>query len=71
MKLKSYANKNGIKIIGDVPFYVGLDSLDVWQNQKYFEITEEGKPILIAGVPPDAFSDKGQGGEILSINGVK
>ena len=60
MKLKSYANKNGIKIIGDVPFYVGLDSLDVWQNQKYFEITEEGKPILIAGVPPDAFSDKGQ-----------
>ena len=60
MKLKSYANKNGIKIIGDVPFYVGLDRLDVWQNQKYFEITEEGKPILIAGVPPDAFSDKGQ-----------
>lgn len=60
MKLKSYANKNGIKIIGDVPFYVGLDSLDVWQNQKYFEITEEGKPLLIAGVPPDAFSDKGQ-----------
>ena len=60
MKLKSYANKNGIKIIGDVPFYVGLDSLDVWQNQKYFEITEEGKPLLIAGVPPDAFSDEGQ-----------
>lgn len=60
MKLKAYANENGLKIIGDVPFYVGLDSLDVWQNQKYFEITEEGNPILIAGVPPDAFSDKGQ-----------
>lgn len=60
MKLKAYANENGLKIIGDVPFYVGLDSLDVWQNQKYFEITEEGKPLLIAGVPPDAFSDKGQ-----------
>lgn len=60
MKLKVYANENGLKIIGDVPFYVGLDSLDVWQNQKYFEITEEGKPLLIAGVPPDAFSDKGQ-----------
>lgn len=60
MKLKAYANKNGLKIIGDIPFYVGLDSLDVWQNQKYFEITEEGKPILIAGVPPDAFSDLGQ-----------
>ena len=60
MKLKAYANKNGLKIIGDIPFYVGLDSLDVWQNQKYFEITEEGNPILIAGVPPDAFSDLGQ-----------
>lgn len=60
MKLKAYANEKGLKIIGDIPFYVGLDSLDVWQNQKYFEITEEGKPILIAGVPPDAFSNLGQ-----------
>lgn len=60
MKLKAYANEKGLKIIGDIPFYVGLDSLDVWENQKYFEITEEGKPILIAGVPPDAFSDEGQ-----------
>ena len=60
MELKSYANEKGLKIIGDIPFYVGIDSLDVWQNQKDFEITEEGKPILIAGVPPDAFSDLGQ-----------
>ena len=48
MKLKAYANENGIKIIGDIPFYVGLDSLDVWQNQKDFEITEEGKPIPVS-----------------------
>lgn len=60
MDLKSYANEKGLKIIGDIPFYVGLDSLDVWQNQKYFEITEEGKPVLIAGVPPDNFSKTGQ-----------
>ena len=60
MELKAYANEKGLKIIGDIPFYVGLDSLDVWENQKYFEITEEGKPVLVAGVPPDAFSDEGQ-----------
>ncbi|WP_049690089.1 4-alpha-glucanotransferase [Anaerococcus jeddahensis] len=60
MKLKAYANKNKIKIFGDIPFYVGLDSLDVWENQKYFQITKEGNPKLIAGVPPDNFSATGQ-----------
>lgn len=60
MKLKAYANENNIKIVGDIPFYVGLDSLDVWENQKYFEITKDGNPKLIAGVPPDNFSATGQ-----------
>ena len=60
MNLKAYANENNIKIVGDIPFYVGLDSLDVWENQKYFEITKEGNPKLIAGVPPDNFSATGQ-----------
>lgn len=60
MKLKAYSNENNIKIVGDIPFYVGLDSLDVWENQKYFEITKEGNPKLIAGVPPDNFSATGQ-----------
>lgn len=60
MKLKAYANKNKIKIFGDIPFYVGLDSLDVWENQKYFQITKEGNSKLIAGVPPDNFSATGQ-----------
>ena len=60
MNLKSYANENNIKIVGDIPFYVGLDSLDVWENQQYFEITKEGNPKLIAGVPPDNFSATGQ-----------
>ncbi len=60
MKLKKYANKNNIKIVGDIPFYVGLDSLDVWENQKYFEIKSDGRPKLIAGVPPDNFSITGQ-----------
>ncbi|WP_276875580.1 4-alpha-glucanotransferase [Anaerococcus hydrogenalis] len=60
MKLKEYANKNKIKIVGDIPFYVGLDSLDVWENQKYFQITKDGREKLIAGVPPDNFSATGQ-----------
>ena len=60
MDLKAYANKKQIKIVGDIPFYVGLDSLDVWENQKYFQITKEGNPKSIAGVPPDNFSATGQ-----------
>ena len=60
MDLKAYANKKQIKIVGDIPFYVGLDSLDVWENQKYFQITKDGNPKSIAGVPPDNFSATGQ-----------
>lgn len=60
MKLKNYANKNGIKIVGDIPFYVGLDSLDVWQNRQYFQLTKFDNPKFIAGVPPDSFSNTGQ-----------
>lgn len=60
MKLKAYANQNAIKIMGDIPFYVGIDSLDVWMNQDCFLLDEEGRPNFIAGVPPDYFSETGQ-----------
>lgn len=60
MKLKKYANDKGLKIMGDIPIYVGLDSLDVWQNQKSFMLNKNGNPKFIAGVPPDFFSKKGQ-----------
>ncbi len=60
MKLKKYANQNGIKIMGDIPFYVGIDSLDVWSNQECFLLGVDGQPIFIAGVPPDYFSTTGQ-----------
>lgn len=60
MKLKEYANKNGIKVMGDIPIYVGIDSLDVWSNQENFLLDENGEPIFIAGVPPDYFSKTGQ-----------
>lgn len=59
--LKKYANENGIRIIGDVPFYCGFDSCDVWANQDCFLLDEETKqPTFIAGVPPDYFSPDGQ-----------
>ncbi|WOO34530.1 4-alpha-glucanotransferase [Anaerocolumna sp. AGMB13020] len=60
MKVKAYANENGIRIMGDIPFYVGIDSLDVWANQECFLLGADGKPTFIAGVPPDYFSATGQ-----------
>ncbi|MEG1519500.1 MAG: 4-alpha-glucanotransferase, partial [Clostridia bacterium] len=60
LKLKTYANEQGIKIIGDMPIYVALDSSDVWANKKCFLLDENMTPSLVAGVPPDAFTSDGQ-----------
>jgi len=59
-RVMKFANKNGIKIIGDIPFYVGFDSADVWCNKKYFMIDKRNEPITVGGVPPDYFSSTGQ-----------
>lgn len=59
-QLKKYANSKGISIIGDMPIYVGLDSVDVWMNQECFLLEEDGTPSFVAGVPPDYFSKFGQ-----------
>ena len=58
--LKQYANDLGIEIMGDLPFYVGLDSADVWADRKNFLLDQKGRPTFIAGVPPDYFSATGQ-----------
>lgn len=58
--LRRYANEKGIKIIGDVPIYVPLDSSDVWTNPELFQLNEDLKPTAVAGCPPDAFSEEGQ-----------
>jgi 4-alpha-glucanotransferase len=58
--LKKYCNRQGIKIIGDIPFYVAPDSDDVRQNPEIFKLTREKKPRFIAGVPPDYYSRTGQ-----------
>jgi 4-alpha-glucanotransferase len=58
--LKEHANENGIKIIGDIPIFVALDSADVWCNPLQFKLNEDGSPKVVAGVPPDYFSETGQ-----------
>lgn len=58
--VKNYANKNGIKIIGDMPIYVSGDSADVWANPKNFWLDEKLNPKYVAGCPPDYFSENGQ-----------
>lgn len=59
-KLKAYANEKGIKIIGDIPIYVALDSSDAWANPQLFQFDAECKPTAVAGCPPDAFAKTGQ-----------
>lgn len=59
-EIKQYANDHDIEIMGDIPFYVGLDSADVWSNKKNFLLDRDGRPTFIAGVPPDYFSSTGQ-----------
>lgn len=58
--LKDYANSRGIQIIGDMPFYVGADSVDTWANRELFLLKDDGTPDGVAGSAPDAFSETGQ-----------
>lgn len=58
--LKSYANENGIKIIGDMPIYVSFNSADIWWEPEQFYLDESLNPKAVAGVPPDLFSEEGQ-----------
>ncbi len=60
INLKKYANKKGISIMGDMPLYVALDSVDVWKNPHLFKLDENFTPKKVAGVPPDYFSQDGQ-----------
>ncbi|HEX3102703.1 MAG TPA: 4-alpha-glucanotransferase [Pyrinomonadaceae bacterium] len=60
LALKKYANEKGIKIVGDIPIFVALDSADVWCNQTKFKLNKDGSPKVVAGVPPDYFSKTGQ-----------
>jgi len=60
LRLKAYANEKGIRIIGDIPIYVAMDSADTWANPKNFFLDDQFQPTVVAGVPPDYFSATGQ-----------
>lgn len=59
-KLKRYAEKKNVQLIGDIPIFVAHDSSDVWASRHLFDLDENGKPKHVAGVPPDYFSKTGQ-----------
>lgn len=58
--VKNYANKQGIRIIGDIPIYVAFDGADSWCHPELFQFDEENLPKAVAGCPPDAFAETGQ-----------
>ena len=58
--LRGYANEKDIRIIGDVPIYVPLDSADVWAAPELFQLDADRHPEVVAGCPPDAFTEDGQ-----------
>lgn len=60
LELKEYANELGIAIIGDIPIFVSDDSCDVWASPELFHLNKNGFPTVVAGVPPDYFSETGQ-----------
>lgn len=73
LALKKYCNARGIKIIGDIPFYVNYDSVDVWSNPEIFKLDIDYNPVFVSGVPPDYFSKTGQrwGNPVYAWNKLK
>ena len=59
-RLRQYAQKRGVQLIGDVPIYVPHDSADVWANPALFQLDENREPVAVAGCPPDGFTADGQ-----------
>ncbi|MEE9422152.1 MAG: 4-alpha-glucanotransferase [Gammaproteobacteria bacterium] len=59
-QLRDYANQRGVLLFGDIPIFVAHDSADVWANRDYFSVDDEGMQEVVAGVPPDYFSETGQ-----------
>jgi 4-alpha-glucanotransferase len=60
MWLKSYANERGVRLFGDMPIFVAHDSAEVWAHQQMFDLDAKGHTRVVAGVPPDYFSETGQ-----------
>lgn len=60
LALREHALQRGVHLFGDMPIFVSHDSADVWANQRLFQLDSEGRPLTVAGVPPDYFSETGQ-----------
>ena len=60
LRLKTYCNERGIRIVGDMPIFVAHNSADVWAHPELFKLDADGRPTVVAGVPPDYFSEDGQ-----------
>ena len=58
--LRAYAREKGVKMIGDIPIYVPLDSADLWCSPELFQLDHDRQPLCVAGCPPDSFSQEGQ-----------
>ena len=76
--LCTYATSKGVKIFGDMPIFVSLDSVDVWASRENFQLLKNGHPKVVAGVPPDYFSETGQrwgnplyNWEVMEANGFE
>ena len=59
-QLRAHARSRGVRLFGDLPFYVGPSSVETWAHRELFQLTPTGEPAAVGGVPPDYFSDKGQ-----------
>ena len=59
-RLRDYAHSRGVRLFGDLPFYVGPSSVETWAHRELFQLTSTGEPAQVGGVPPDYFSELGQ-----------
>lgn len=72
-ELRAYVKELGIRLIGDVPIYVAMDSADAWREPQFFQLDDRSIPEAVAGVPPDYFSEDGQlwGNPLYDWNAMK
>ncbi len=59
-EILDYAHSKQVRILGDIPIYVSMDSADVWAQPRLFQLDEDLRPAAVAGCPPDAFAPGGQ-----------
>ena len=69
--VKEYANAKGVKMVGDVPIFVALDSADVWRHREQFKLNPDGSPKVVSGSRRIIFRRRGSSGETRSMTGMR